>query len=76
MVILKKTPLLGNWAILDLQMMHPHNSGSALRIFLKNLHNESGQEVGPSYVNGLSAENSSLGQMHPFGSKNDMVSLL
>ena len=26
---------LGKWAILGLEMAHPHNSGSAVRIFLK-----------------------------------------
>ena len=31
----EKTPGWGKWAILDLKMVHPHNFGFALRIFLK-----------------------------------------
>ena len=35
MVCTKKKLLGANWAILALKMAHPHNSGLALRIFLK-----------------------------------------
>ena len=31
----KKNSHLGKWAILDTKIAHPHNSGSAGRIFLK-----------------------------------------
>ena len=35
MVCVKKKFVQDKWAILGLKMAHPHNSGSALRIFLK-----------------------------------------
>ena len=31
------------WTILGSKMTHSHNSGSAVRIFFLNLHNENGQ---------------------------------
>ena len=33
----------GKWTILGMKMAHPHSSGSAVRFFLKILHNEKGQ---------------------------------
>ena len=35
MVFVKKMVLLGKWVILDPKIMHRHNSGSALTMFLK-----------------------------------------
>ena len=34
-VFSQKILVWGKWTILDPKMVHPHNSGSALRIFLK-----------------------------------------
>ena len=34
-VFSQKILVWGKWTILDQKMVHPHNSGSALRIFLK-----------------------------------------
>ena len=34
-------------------MAHPHNFGSVLRIFIEILHNERGQEVHGTYINGF-----------------------
>ena len=33
---------LGKWVILGPKMVHPHNSGFAVRIFFKTLHKERG----------------------------------
>ena len=35
LMIFQKKILWGKWTILGPKMAHPHNSGSALRIFLK-----------------------------------------
>ena len=39
--------------MLDPKMAHPHNSGSAVRIFFLILHNEKGQQLDESNNNGL-----------------------
>ena len=39
----QKILVWGKWMILGSKMVHPHNSGSAPRIFLKILHNERDQ---------------------------------
>ena len=48
---LKKNSHLNKWAILGPKMMHPHNSGSAVRIFLKFLHNKGSQWVDENDIN-------------------------
>ena len=52
MVFLKK-PYLGKWLFMDPKMIRPNNFGSTLTIFLQILHNNRGQEVHGSYINGL-----------------------
>ena len=48
---------MDKWTILDPKMMHPHNSGSAVIIFLKFCTNENGQQVDESNNNGLYQKN-------------------
>ena len=50
-------------------MMHPHISASFMKIFLKILHNESGQGVKQSYINGF-AEQIHVLVNGPFWSQN------
>ena len=38
----EKNSHLGKWAIFGPKIAHPHNSGSAGRVFFKILHNERG----------------------------------
>ena len=55
MVFLKKKKIIwGKWAILGPKTAYPYNSGSFLRSFFNILHNERGQEVDESYINGFS----------------------
>ena len=51
-IFFKKVFVWGKWTILGPKMVHPHNSGSAVRIF-EIFHNEKSQQVDESNNNGL-----------------------
>ena len=53
-------------------MVHPHNSGFAVRNFQKILHNEKDQSVDESGINNFPKKK--LGQMDHFGPKNGACS--
>ena len=58
LIIFKKKKILwGKWTILGPKLGDPHNSGSALGIFLKIFHSEKGQYVDESNNDGLHQKN-------------------
>ena len=46
----KQTKIQGKWVLLGSKIACLHNSGSALKIFLKILNNESGQEINENFI--------------------------
>ena len=63
------------WAILSLEMVHPHNFGSALRIFLKFCTMKEAKKY-MEIILMVFLKNSHLGQMGYFESKNGLSSKL
>ena len=66
----EKKSYLGKWAILAPKMVHPHNSGSAVRIFLKFCTMKGANDTNNFFPK------KNLGQMDHFGPKNGRSSKL
>ena len=67
----EKKSYLGKWAILAPKMVHPHNSGSAVRFFSKFC-----AMKGANDTNNFFQKKKYLGQMDHFGPKNGRSSKL